>query len=157
MKDKHKFNCTGIWFFGLAGSGKTFASSIIGHQTKKSYLIDGHEVRKLISCDLGYSKHDRDIQLNRLFGIANLTIKNGFFPVVASVSMQKIVLEKCNMLGIRVIKIERSFEQISRVRSIYKSSENVVGKDLFLDELETTVLFNDGTSEFASLIKSLVR
>ena len=36
----------GIWFFGLSGSGKTYASKIIKKIKKNSITIDGDDVRK---------------------------------------------------------------------------------------------------------------
>ena len=60
---KSKKKITGIWFFGLAGAGKTFASQICGNLIDRSFLIDGDDVRKFVSFDLGYSEIDREIQI----------------------------------------------------------------------------------------------
>ena len=62
MKKKYK----GIWFYGLSGSGKTYISKIIKKKTKKSIIIDGDIVRKLVSTDLNYSKKHREIQIKRV-------------------------------------------------------------------------------------------
>ena len=157
MVKKQEKASTGIWFYGLAGSGKSFASSIINSRYENGYLIDGHEVRKLISADLGYTQHDRYIHLNRLLGISKLSIRNGFFPIISSVTMHQKLLNECTALGIIVVKVERPMEQIRKIRPIYAGCENVVGKDLHLAELETKVLRNDGTSGFEGLLKSFVK
>ena len=58
----------GIWLFGLSGSGKTYISKKISKKIKNSFIIDGDEVRKLISFDLGYKKSDRIKQNKRVLG-----------------------------------------------------------------------------------------
>ena len=55
----HKFK--GIWFFGLSGSGKSFASSYLNELIDNSFIIDGDTVRTLISNDLGYDIKSREI------------------------------------------------------------------------------------------------
>ena len=45
MKNKKKIR-TGIWFFGLSGTGKSFASKFIGKYHKNCLIIDGDVVRK---------------------------------------------------------------------------------------------------------------
>ena len=66
----------GIWFYGMSGSGKTFASKIILKDKKNSILIDGDDVRKFISYDLGYTLHDRKIQIRRIFGMVKIILKS---------------------------------------------------------------------------------
>ena len=52
-----KKKISGIWLFGLSGSGKTYISKKIGKKIKKNTIIvDGDKVRSYISTDLGYSK-----------------------------------------------------------------------------------------------------
>ena len=73
MKKKIK----GIWFFGLSGSGKTDLSNYLRKIIRKKILfIDGDQVRKYISNDLGYSLKDRKIQIYRILGLINLSIKS---------------------------------------------------------------------------------
>ena len=66
----------GIWFYGLSGSGKSYASILINKKIKNSIVIDGDEVRKNISFDLKYSKKDRNIQLKRMLGIGKIAINS---------------------------------------------------------------------------------
>ena len=61
----------GIWFYGLSGTGKTFSSKFIKKIIKKnSIVLDGDDVRKYISLDLGYAEKDRKIQIKRILGIS---------------------------------------------------------------------------------------
>ena len=55
----------GIWLYGLAGSGKTFASKCLMQTIQKGFIIDGDDVREFISTDLDYTVDDRKIQLKR--------------------------------------------------------------------------------------------
>ena len=68
----------GIWFFGLSGSGKTFASNILRKNIKNSVIIDGDKVRKYISSDLNYTKKDRSIQIQRVLGLAKFLIEQDY-------------------------------------------------------------------------------
>ena len=66
---------SGIWFYGMSGSGKTFATKIIAKKKKNSILIDGDDVRKFLSQDLGYNINERKIQIRRVFGITKIALK----------------------------------------------------------------------------------
>ena len=46
----------GIWFYGLSGSGKTLLSNCLKKKIKNFIILDGDQIRKYISTDLGYSK-----------------------------------------------------------------------------------------------------
>ena len=65
----------GIWFIGKSGVGKTTASNLIKSDEKSLISIDGDEVRKYISNDLGYDLKDRKTQVKRIYGIAQLIFK----------------------------------------------------------------------------------
>lgn len=138
----------GIWFYGLAGSGKTHASSVSAPKISQPYIIDGDAVRTLISFDLGYTLGERCVQIKRILGMSRLTIQNGFFPIASSVLMNQEILNECRANSIEVIEILRSRDQIHTNRKIYEKSDNVVGKDITQDTLETMKIFNDGSHEF---------
>jgi adenylylsulfate kinase len=138
----------GLWFFGMAGSGKTFASSFLAQKIERSFVIDGDTVRNFVSGDLGYSKEDREIQINRILGIAELALENEMFPIMSSVSMTKEVLGKCAKRDLSVVRLGRPFEQLKDVRNLYDGQKNVVGVDMALPDLKTSSILNDGTSKF---------
>ena len=56
MKSANKSN--GLWFYGLSGSGKTYASKYLKKLINNSFIIDGDEIRKNISFDLNYTLID---------------------------------------------------------------------------------------------------
>ena len=138
----------GIWFYGLAGSGKTFASRCLIKTLEKGFMIDGDNVRKFISTDLGYTFDHRKIQLERLLGISKLALLNGFVPIVSSVSMNTDILDACRHIGIDVIEIQRSEIERYRERSIYLTEINVVGVDIPFEPLNTHKIINCGTNLF---------
>jgi energy-coupling factor transporter ATP-binding protein EcfA2 len=53
-----------LWFTGLPSSGKTTLARVLADKLRdlgmKVELLDGDEVRKGLSSDLGFSKKDRD-------------------------------------------------------------------------------------------------
>ena len=95
-------NCKGLWFCGLAGSGKPLQQNI--YIKNKSLLIDGDEVRKLVSKDLKYTERDRIIQINRLLGMAILCIKSNIFPIITSVYMNKKFLINVKNIKLRLLR-----------------------------------------------------
>lgn len=146
-----------IWFFGYSGCGKTFASKFLKKKIKKSVIIDGDEVRKYISCDLNYTKKDREIQIQRVFGIARILIAQGIFPIISTVFFNNKIYRDCKKLSIKIIKIERSdIEQIMYQHPTYKNKKNVVGKDILYEKIKTNKIINDGSVNFCKALNSLI-
>jgi adenylyl-sulfate kinase len=79
-----------IWLTGLPCSGKTSISKEIEKYFKENNFpiqrLDGDIVRKTISNDLGFSKEDRDLNIERLSYIAQMLSENGVNVVSAFVS-----------------------------------------------------------------------
>lgn len=150
-------NFKGIWFIGLAGSGKTFASKYISKKMNNTFVLDGDEVRKHISTDLGYELEDRSVQINRLLGIAKIILKNNYIPIISSVYMNNIVSAKLDSEDIVLIRIERDFEDLIKIRKIYKNENNVIGKDLGIEKVSCKKIYNSGTEEFIRKIDEIVR
>ena len=145
----------GIWFYGLSGSGKSFASSVCKEFIPNAFVVDGDDVRKYVSTDLSYSEIDRKVQTNRILGISKIVIQNKMFPIISTVTMQSDLLGECNKLQIEVVLLNRPMDQIYQVREIYKSKSNVVGKDIVLKKFDTTALTNDGTNNFDKLLREV--
>ncbi|HBO16909.1 MAG: Adenylyl-sulfate kinase [Candidatus Moranbacteria bacterium GW2011_GWE2_35_2-] len=79
-----------IWLTGLPCSGKTTLSKEIEKYFQQKNLpiqrLDGDVVRETISKDLGFSKKDRDINIERLSYVAQMLSDNGVNVVSAFVS-----------------------------------------------------------------------
>jgi adenylylsulfate kinase-like enzyme len=140
-------NSRGLWLYGLSGSGKSFFSKILNKQIKDSIIIDGDNVRKIISSDLGYSQKDREIQINRIFGISKLIIESKKFPIISTVYMNKKINNLCKKNKISCLMVLReNFNDIKKNHKTYKNKSNVVGKDIFYERFKKSLLINNNTS-----------
>ena len=136
----------GIWFYGLSGSGKTYISKNLKKKIKNSVIVDGDNVRKLVSKDLGYSQKDREIQINRIFGISKMIIESNKFPIISTVFMNKKVINLCKKNKIICVMVMRdNFIDIKKRHKTYKNKLNVVGEDIFFGKFKKLKLFNDNT------------
>ena len=87
-----------IWFTGLSSAGKTTLSKAVyerlwarGHQVE---LLDGDEVRRHLSKDLGFSKQDRDENIRRIAFVADLLTRNGVIVLVSAISPYRAAREE---------------------------------------------------------------
>ena len=78
-----------IWLTGLSGSGKTTIAQKLAETFRYSRfieLMDGDEIRKGLSSDLGFSKEDRNEHNKRVIFCSKLLARNGVIVVVALIS-----------------------------------------------------------------------
>jgi adenylylsulfate kinase len=79
-----------LWFTGLPSSGKTTLARIMADKLRemgvKAELLDGDEVRKSLSPDLGFSKKDREIHAQRVAYLCKLLSRNGIASIVSLIS-----------------------------------------------------------------------
>ena len=79
-----------LWFTGLSGAGKSTLSERVFEKLKqagaKVELLDGDEVRTHLSKGLGFSKEDRDTNVQRLGFVCQLLSRNGVIAIVAAIS-----------------------------------------------------------------------
>lgn len=136
MKKKIK----GIWFFGYSGSGKTFVSKIIAKKIKKNIVIDGDEVRKLVSKDLQYSKKDRMTQTERVLGFSIISIKQKLFPIISTSFLSKKIANLAKKNHIDVVEIKRDKSFLFRK---LKDKKNVVGIDIFYEKFARKKIYNN--------------
>ena len=129
----------GIWLFGPSGSGKTYLSKKLLKRKKNSFLIDGDEVRKLISFDLGYNVSDRIKQNKRVIGLAKIVIKNGFYPIISSVYLDPKIFREAKINSIRVVNIVAPSLKINIKTS---GKRNVVGKSISQPNIDCEIFVN---------------
>lgn len=79
-----------LWFTGLSGSGKSAiadeVAKIFIHRNMKVERLDGDIVRKSLTRDLGFSKEDRDKNIERVTFVAKLLSRNGVATLVSFIS-----------------------------------------------------------------------
>ena len=121
----------GVWFYGLAGSGKTVASQFLKKKIKKKLVLDAYKIRKYVSFDLGYTIKERKIQIKRVFGLVNLSIESKIFPIASTVYMDGKTKQKLRKKKIFLINVIRNFKNIKNRKKIYnRKNYDVVGVDI---------------------------
>ncbi|MDQ3220321.1 MAG: bifunctional sulfate adenylyltransferase/adenylylsulfate kinase [Acidobacteriota bacterium] len=79
-----------LWFTGLSGSGKSTTAEILStlllEEGRQTTSLDGDVVRTHLSKGLGFSKEDRDINVNRIGFVASEIVRHGGIAVCAAVS-----------------------------------------------------------------------
>lgn len=79
-----------LWFTGLSGSGKTTIAKLVEAQLRDRGLkverLDGDIVRQSLTRDLGFSKEDRDANIERVTFVAKLLTRNGVAVLCSFIS-----------------------------------------------------------------------
>lgn len=151
-----------LWFTGLSGSGKsTIANQLektLHEQGKRTYILDGDNIRQGLNKDLGFTDADRVENIRRVAEVAKLMLDAGLIVMTAFISpfraerlMAKELIGEENFIEIFVdtplaecekrdpkglYKKARSGElpNMTGIGSPYEAPENA---DLVLDTSET--------------------
>jgi sulfate adenylyltransferase len=80
-----------VFFTGLSGSGKsTVAKALADELAERSdrtvSLLDGDEVRRLLSAGLGFSRADRDLNIRRIGFVATEICRHGGLAICAPIA-----------------------------------------------------------------------
>ena len=79
-----------LWFTGLSGAGKTTIAEIVGPELeRRGHLVeylDGDVVRTHLSKGLGFSKEDRDTNIERIGWVASRLTRHGAAVLVSAIS-----------------------------------------------------------------------
>jgi len=79
-----------IWFTGLSGSGKsTIANALereLHAQGKRTYILDGDNIRQGLNKDLGFTDSDRVENIRRVAEVAKLMMDAGLIVMTAFIS-----------------------------------------------------------------------
>ncbi len=130
MDDKTKEGFV-LWFTGLPCSGKTTvaekASEVLKERGRKIECLDGDIVRKSLSVDLGFSKEDREENLNRVIFICRLISRNGVGVAASFVSPYRRIRRKAREETTNFIEIfvDCSLAECRRrdVKGMYRLAE----------------------------------
>jgi len=79
-----------VWFTGLPSSGKTTVAKLLEKELRARGLkverLDGDIVRRSLSKDLGFTKEDRDKNIERVTFVARLLTGNGVAVLTSFIS-----------------------------------------------------------------------
>jgi adenylyl-sulfate kinase len=79
-----------IWFTGLSGAGKSTLAWAIERRLKaldrNVEVLDGDTVRTHLSKGLGFSREDRNTNIERIAFVCNLLTRNGVVSIAAAIS-----------------------------------------------------------------------
>src|SRR5437879_1511446 len=79
-----------VWFTGLPSAGKTTIAELVGPELerrgRKVEYLDGDVVRTHLSKGLGFSKEDRDTNIERIGWVASRLTRHGAAVLVSAIS-----------------------------------------------------------------------
>ncbi len=126
-----------VWLTGLPCSGKTtLAREIEAYLDKKNLpvqVLDGDVVRETICKDLGFSKEDRNKNIERISYIAQMLSNNGINVISAFVSpyeeMRGFARKICNNFIEVYVKCDVGECRARDVKGMYKKAQKGEIKD----------------------------
>ncbi|MBN1656916.1 MAG: adenylyl-sulfate kinase [Anaerolineae bacterium] len=87
-----------VWFTGMSGAGKTALAIPLEEELRRRGLkverLDGDIVRQSLTRDLGFSKEDRDKNIERVTFVAKLLTRNGVAVLCSFISPYRAVRAK---------------------------------------------------------------
>lgn len=88
-----------VWFTGLSGAGKTTISQLVEAELRKSGVkvetLDGDRVRQHFTADLGFSREDRQKNMERVAFVAKLLTRNDVVVLASFVSPYRQMRDYC--------------------------------------------------------------
>jgi adenylylsulfate kinase len=79
-----------LWLTGLPSAGKTTIGKVLVERLtalgRFAELLDGDEIRRGLSADLGFDRASREVHAGRVAFVAKLLARNGAIPIVALIS-----------------------------------------------------------------------
>ncbi len=91
-----------LWFTGLSGSGKSTIAHLVGPELDRRGLVveylDGDTVRTHLSKGLGFSKEDRDTNIERIGWVASRITRQGGAVIAAAISPYEATRQKARTL-----------------------------------------------------------
>ena len=79
-----------LFFTGLPGAGKSTLAQVLSSRLaelgRTVTLLDGDEVRRLLSSDLGYSREHRDLNVRRIGYVAAEVARHGGIAICAQIA-----------------------------------------------------------------------
>ena len=150
-----------VWFTGLSGSGKSTIANILEQKLhtigKRTYLLDGDNVRHGLNKDLGFTDTDRVENIRRVAEVSKLMVDAGLITLVSFISPFKSERQMArNLLSsdeFFEIFVNTSLEECEKrdPKGLYKKAragelKNFTGIDSSYEEPENPDLVLDTSS-----------
>src|SRR6266511_4082796 len=124
-----------LWFTGLSASGKTTIAHLVGPAIEERgpivEYLDGDTVRMRLSKGLGFSKEDRDLNIERIAWVASRLTRHGAAVIASAISPYAEVRARARQMveefGAFVeVFVDVSVEEATRrdVKGLYEKAEN---------------------------------
>jgi adenylylsulfate kinase len=122
-----------LWFTGLSGAGKTTIAHFVGPEIEERgpivEYLDGDTVRTHLSKGLGFSKEDRDTNIERIGWVASRLTRQGGAVIASAISPYEETRRKARALveefGAFVeVYVRASVEECARrdVKGLYQKA-----------------------------------
>jgi adenylyl-sulfate kinase len=91
-----------LWFTGLSGAGKSTIAHLVGPELERRghvvEYLDGDTVRTHLSKGLGFSKEDRDTNIERIGWVASRLTRQGGAVIAAAISPYEATRRKARTM-----------------------------------------------------------
>jgi adenylylsulfate kinase len=122
-----------LWFTGLSGAGKTTIAELVRPELERRGLLvewlDGDEVREHLSKGLGFSKEDRDTNIDRIGWVASRLTRHGAAVIVSAISPYSEARDKARAMveehgSFIEVFVDASVEECARrdVKGLYEKA-----------------------------------
>ena len=122
-----------LWFTGLSGSGKTTIAHLVGPALdERGHVVeylDGDTIRTHLSKGLGFSKEDRDTNIERIGWVASRLTRQGGAVIAAAISpyeaTRRVARELVEEFGTFVeVYVKASVDECARrdVKGLYEKA-----------------------------------
>ena len=119
-----------LWMTGLSGSGKTTISMLLEKELLRRGLrverLDGDIIRKSLTRDLGFSKEDREKNIERVTFVAKLLSRNGIACICSFISPYQSIRDQVRSETTNFVEVyvEASLESVMErdVKGLYKGA-----------------------------------
>lgn len=119
-----------VWMTGLSGAGKTTIALLIERELRergvKVERLDGDVVREHLTKDLGFSKEDRQTNIERVTFVAKLLSRNGVACICSFISPYQEIRDyvRANVTNFVEVYVEAPLETVIErdVKGLYQKA-----------------------------------